>query len=56
MRKAFINGLAGEQFALRDSESELRQKGAGDDGCEYMTEEYSHLRSDGNFTVGLWLQ
>ena len=35
--KAFINGLAGERFAVRNSGVETVVEGVGDHGCEYMT-------------------
>lgn len=35
--KAFINGLAGERFAIRNSGAEAVVEGVGDHGCEYMT-------------------
>ncbi|MDD2213755.1 MAG: glutamate synthase large subunit [Oscillospiraceae bacterium] len=35
--KAFINGLAGERFAVRNSGAEAVVEGVGNHGCEYMT-------------------
>jgi len=35
--QAFINGLAGERFAVRNSGVETVVEGVGDHGCEYMT-------------------
>ena len=35
--KAFINGLAGERFAVRNSGARAVVEGVGDHGCEYMT-------------------
>jgi glutamate synthase (NADPH/NADH) large chain len=35
--KAFINGLAGERFAVRNSGVTAVVEGIGDHGCEYMT-------------------
>ena len=35
--KAFINGLAGERFCVRNSGAEVVVEGIGDHGCEYMT-------------------
>ncbi|MBP5655081.1 MAG: glutamate synthase large subunit [Clostridiales bacterium] len=35
--KAFINGLAGERFCVRNSGAEVVVEGVGDHGCEYMT-------------------
>ena len=35
--EAFINGLAGERFAVRNSGALAVIEGVGDHGCEYMT-------------------
>lgn len=35
--KAFINGVAGERFAVRNSGVRAVVEGVGDHGCEYMT-------------------
>ena len=35
--EAFINGLAGERFAVRNSGARAVVEGLGDHGCEYMT-------------------
>lgn len=35
--QAFINGQAGERFAVRNSGAEAVVEGIGDHGCEYMT-------------------
>ena len=35
--QAFIRGLAGERFAVRNSGAEAVVEGVGDHGCEYMT-------------------
>ncbi len=35
--KAFINGIAGERFAVRNSGAIAVVEGVGDHGCEYMT-------------------
>ena len=35
--KAFINGMAGERFAVRNSGAVAVVEGVGDHGCEYMT-------------------
>ena len=35
--KAFIRGIAGERFAVRNSGREAVVEGVGDHGCEYMT-------------------
>ena len=35
--KVFINGVAGERFAVRNSGAKAVVEGVGDHGCEYMT-------------------
>ena len=35
--KAFLSGLAGERFAVRNSGAVAVVEGVGDHGCEYMT-------------------
>ena len=35
--KAFINGIAGERFCVRNSGATVVVEGVGDHGCEYMT-------------------
>lgn len=35
--KAFINGMAGERFCVRNSGAQVVVEGVGDHGCEYMT-------------------
>ena len=35
--KAYINGVAGERFCVRNSGAHAVVEGAGDHGCEYMT-------------------
>lgn len=35
--KAYINGLAGERFCVRNSGAKAVVEGVGDHGCEYMT-------------------
>ena len=35
--KAFISGVAGERFAVRNSGAQAVVEGVGDHGCEYMT-------------------
>ena len=35
--KAYIRGIAGERFAVRNSGAEAVVEGVGDHGCEYMT-------------------
>lgn len=34
---AFISGIAGEQFCVRNSGADVVVEGVGDHGCEYMT-------------------
>jgi len=35
--KGFVNGLAGQRFAVRNSGATLVVEGVGNNGCEYMT-------------------
>src|SRR5690606_2287381 len=35
--RAYIRGIAGERFAVRNSGAEAVVEGVGDHGCEYMT-------------------
>lgn len=35
--QAFINGMAGERFAVRNSGADAVVEGVGEHGCEYMT-------------------
>ncbi len=35
--QAFVNGMAGERFCIRNSGAEVVVEGVGDHGCEYMT-------------------
>ncbi|MEI0738742.1 hypothetical protein VQ056_22370 [Paenibacillus sp. JTLBN-2024] len=35
--EAYINGIAGERFAVRNSGASVVVEGVGDHGCEYMT-------------------
>jgi len=35
--EAFLNGIAGERFAVRNSGATAVVEGVGDHGCEYMT-------------------
>ena len=35
--KAFINGVAGERFCVRNSGASVVVEGVGEHGCEYMT-------------------
>ena len=53
--KAFIRGVAGERFAVRNSGAETVVEGVGDHGCEYMTRgKVVVLGSTGrNFAAGM---
>lgn len=35
--EAFVNGMAGERFCIRNSGAQVVVEGVGDHGCEYMT-------------------
>ena len=35
--EAYINGIAGERFCVRNSGAKAVVEGVGDHGCEYMT-------------------
>ena len=35
--EAFVNGMAGERFCIRNSGATVVVEGVGDHGCEYMT-------------------
>ena len=37
--EAYINGIAGERFCVRNSGAQAVVEGVGDHGCEYMTGE-----------------
>ena len=51
-RQAYINGVAGERFCVRNSGAVAVVEGVGDHGCEYMTGgravtvSYTHLEPD----------
>jgi glutamate synthase domain-containing protein 2/glutamate synthase domain-containing protein 1/glutamate synthase domain-containing protein 3 len=53
--EAFINGIAGERFAVRNSGATAVVEGVGDHGCEYMTNGFVIvLGSTGrNFAAGM---
>ena len=53
--EAFINGIAGERFAVRNSGATAVVEGVGDHGCEYMTNGFVVvLGSTGrNFAAGM---
>jgi glutamate synthase (ferredoxin) len=53
--KAFINGVAGERFCVRNSGAYAVVEGVGDHGCEYMTGGRVLLlgRTGKNFAAGM---
>jgi glutamate synthase domain-containing protein 3 len=53
--EAFINGLAGERFAVRNSGAVAVVEGVGDHGCEYMTGGVVAVlgRTGRNFAAGM---
>lgn len=53
--KAFINGIAGERFCVRNSGVEAVVEGVGDHGCEYMTGGVAVIlgRTGKNFAAGM---
>jgi glutamate synthase (NADPH) large chain len=53
--EAFINGLAGERFAVRNSGATAVVEGVGDHGCEYMTGGVVAVlgRTGRNFAAGM---
>ncbi|MGE7932317.1 glutamate synthase large subunit [Viridibacillus arvi] len=53
--KAFINGRAGERFAVRNSGADIVVEGIGDHGCEYMTGGHVVILGDvgKNFGAGM---
>ncbi len=53
--KAFINGIAGERFCVRNSGVETVVEGVGDHGCEYMTGGIAVIlgRTGKNFAAGM---
>ena len=53
--KIFINGVAGERFAIRNSGMTLVAEGIGDHGCEYMTGGRAVIRGrvGVNFAAGM---
>ncbi len=52
---AFINGMAGERFAVRNSGAKLIVEGVGDHGCEYMTNGTAVVlgKTGRNFAAGM---
>lgn len=53
--KAFINGVAGERFCVRNSGAEVVVEGVGDHGCEYMTGGCAVIlgKTSKNFAAGM---
>ena len=53
--KAFINGVAGERFCVRNSGATAVVEGCGDHGCEYMTGGRAVVlgRTGKNFAAGM---
>jgi len=53
--EVFINGLAGERFAVRNSGARAVVEGVGDHGCEYMTSGLVVVigRTGRNFAAGM---
>ena len=53
--KAFINGIAGERFCVRNSGASAVCEGVGDHGCEYMTGGRAVIlgRTGKNFAAGM---
>jgi len=53
--KLFVNGMAGERFAVRNSGATAVVEGVGDHGCEYMTKGLVIVlgRTGKNFAAGM---
>ena len=53
--QAYINGIAGERFCVRNSGAEAVVEGIGDHGCEYMTGGIALILGDigRNFAAGM---
>jgi glutamate synthase domain-containing protein 2/glutamate synthase domain-containing protein 1/glutamate synthase domain-containing protein 3 len=53
--EAFINGMAGERFCIRNSGADVLVEGVGDHGCEYMTNGRAVIlgRVGRNFAAGM---
>ena len=53
--EAYINGIAGERFCVRNSGATAVVEGVGDHGCEYMTGGYAVIlgRIGRNFAAGM---
>jgi len=53
--EAFVNGMAGERFCIRNSGATVVVEGVGDHGCEYMTNGYALIlgQTGRNFAAGM---
>jgi glutamate synthase domain-containing protein 3 len=53
--EAFVNGMAGERFCIRNSGASVVVEGVGDHGCEYMTNGYAVILGEcgRNFAAGM---
>ncbi len=53
--EAYINGMAGERFCIRNSGATVVVEGVGDHGCEYMTNGRAVIlgRAGRNFAAGM---
>ncbi|MCB0282178.1 MAG: glutamate synthase large subunit [Calditrichaeota bacterium] len=53
--EAYIRGMAGERFCVRNSGAKVVVEGVGDHGCEYMTGGYAVIlgRTGKNFAAGM---
>ena len=53
--EAFVNGMAGERFCIRNSGATVVVEGVGDHGCEYMTNGRAVIlgRAGRNFGAGM---
>ena len=53
--RAFVNGVAGERFCVRNSGATVVVEGVGDHGCEYMTGGKAVIlgRTGKNFAAGM---
>jgi glutamate synthase domain-containing protein 3 len=53
--EAYVNGMAGERFCIRNSGATVVVEGVGDHGCEYMTGGRAVIlgRTGRNFAAGM---
>ncbi len=53
--EAFVNGMAGERFCIRNSGATVVVEGVGDHGCEYMTNGHAVILGEcgRNFAAGM---